>query len=324
MKKPIHSAYNIKLLFITVFVGIVLLGIKFFAYAITDSNAILGDAMESIVNVIAGIISLASVIIASLPKDKNHPYGHGKVEFLSAGFEGGFIVVAGILIIGKAIYNLFFPVALQNIDIGLILIAASGLINYLLGFILVSKGRKNNSVAMVASGEHLKTDTYTTIGLVAGLALLWVTNITWIDQIVAIILGLFILYSGYKIVKTALSGILDEADVELTEKIVAILQQNRIPEWIDIHNLRVIKYGASLHIDCHVTLPWYSNLEEAHTYITLIDEILNNQLPNNVEFFIHQDPCIPASCTICTIAHCKVRQQAFVAPLKWTLDNVRL
>jgi len=201
MNKPIHSAYNIKLLFITVTVGIVLLGIKFFAYTITDSNAILGDAMESIVNVIAGIISLVSVIIASLPKDKNHPYGHGKVEFLSAGFEGGFIAVAGVLIIGKAIYNIFYPVALQNIDIGLILIAFSGLINFLLGFILVNKGKKNNSVAMVASGEHLKTDTYTTIGLVAGLSLLWLTNIAWIDQLVAIILGCFILYSGYKIVK---------------------------------------------------------------------------------------------------------------------------
>ena len=322
VKKPINNQLNIRLLTVTLAVGILLLSIKFLAYFITGSNAILGDALESIVNVIAGIISLGSVIVAALPKDENHPYGHGKVEFLSAGFEGGFIAIAGISIIVKAIYNLFHPVILNEMGLGIVLIAVSGLVNYILGFVLIQKGKKSHSVAMLASGEHLKTDTYTTIGLLVGLLLIWLTGIVWLDQVVAILLGVFILYSGYKILKTALSGILDETDMELILDIIKVLHQNRRENWIDIHNLRVIKYGSSLHIDCHVTLPWYINLQEAHDEITLIDEQVNDYLPNNVELFIHEDPCVPNSCSICIKKNCSVRQKEFIGESEWNLKNV--
>jgi len=300
----------------------VLLAIKFFAYYITSSNAILGDALESIVNVLAGIISLVSLSIAAFPKDENHPYGHGKVEFISAGFEGGMIAVAGILIIGKSVYNFFHPYELNEITLGIILTAFSGAVNFVLGFVLVKKGEKSSSAAMVASGEHLKTDTYTTIGLLAGLLLIWITSITWLDQVVAILFGLLILYSGYKIIRTAMSGILDETDLDLIKKIALLLQKNRRENWVDIHNLRVIKYGAALHIDCHVTLPWYLNLSEAHDEITRIDNMVNEHLPNNVELFIHEDPCIPDSCKICIKKECTERKQPFTGTTEWTLENV--
>ncbi len=317
-----NNGINIKLLAFTVFVGAVLLFIKFVAYYFTHSNAILGDALESIVNVVAGFISLLSVIIASIPKDSNHPYGHGKVEFLSAAFEGGFIAIAGLAIIFKAIYNLFFPVEIHQIDLGIALTIATSFINFALGYILVIKGKQSHSVAMVASGEHLKTDTYTSMGLIAGLVLIWLTNIFWIDQIVAIILGLFIMFTGYNIVKKALSGILDETDLELIDEIAAILEKNRNVNWIDIHNMRIIKYGASLHIDCHVTLPYYLDLKQAHAEVTAIENLVNNKMPNNTEFFIHTDPCEPFSCSVCSISNCNVRSAPFVSRITWDRNNI--
>jgi cation diffusion facilitator family transporter len=322
MQKVNNYRANIRLLKITLLVGIILLLIKFLAYYLTGSNAILGDALESIVNVVAGIIALVSLSIAAFPKDENHPYGHGKVEFISAGFEGGMIAVAGIIIIGKSIYNFFYPNELNELASGIALTAFSGAVNFLLGFILVKKGKKSSSAAMVASGEHLKTDTYTTIGLLAGLFLIWLTNIAWLDQVVAILFGFLILYSGYKIIRTSLSGILDETDLDLIKSIAALLQKNRRENWVDIHNLRVIKYGDALHIDCHVTLPWYLNLRDAHDEITRIDNLVNEHLPNNVELFIHEDPCITDSCKICIKKECAERKQPFTGATEWTLENV--
>jgi cation diffusion facilitator family transporter len=320
--KPNGHHAVIRLLWITVATGIVLMIIKFIAYYITGSNAILSDALESIVNVSAGIISLIAVSIAAVPRDENHPYGHGKVEFLSAGFEGGMIVLAGLSIIVKAVYNIFFPNEIRDLPVGIGLTALSGAVNYFMGYILVKKGNKYHSAAMIASGVHLKTDTYSTIGLLFGLALIAITNTIWLDQVVAIIFALLILYSGYKILRSALSGILDETDLDLAHKIVDVLQQNRRENWIDVHNLRLIRYGSALHIDCHITLPWYLNLQEAHEEISKIDELINKQFPYNVEFFIHEDPCIPESCKICMKQNCPVRIHRFEGQVAWTIENL--
>jgi cation diffusion facilitator family transporter len=192
---------NSRLLFLSVVISTSILLIKFIAFYITRSNAILGDALESIVNVVAGVITLISFSIAHLPKDKNHPYGHGKIEFLSAGFEGGMISIAGFIIIGKSIYNLFVPNELNELSLGIWLTIFSGTANFILGMILLKRGNKTNSAAMQASGRHLLTDVYTTIGLIIGLTLILLTNINWIDQVVAIIFGIIILFSGYKIIR---------------------------------------------------------------------------------------------------------------------------
>lgn len=318
---PKYTA-NMKLLIISLVLGIVLMAIKFAAFYITGSNAIFSDALESIVNVIAAFISFISVVIAASPKDKNHPYGHGKVEFLSAGFEGIFILLAGIIIIAKSVYNLFVINVLSEMISGIILTAFTGLANYIMGFILVNNGKKSSSAAMIASGEHLKTDTYTTAGLLIGLLLIWFTDIWWLDQAIAILFAFVILFTGYKIVRSSLSGILDETDTTLVNDIIAILNKNRQDNWIDIHNLRVIKYGAALHIDCHVTLPWYFNLQQAHEEITKIDDLVNHHLPNKVELFIHEDPCVPTSCHICNKQHCDVRKQPYQYTLQWNIDTV--
>lgn len=252
--------------------GVLLFIIKLGAWYITNSVAILTDALESTVNVTSAFIGLYSLFISAKPKDRHHPYGHGKVEFISAAIEGTLIACAGLLIIYEAIKNLLgTPETIGQLDYGILLITVTAIINYVVGAIAVNKGRQNNSLALVASGKHLQSDTYSTIGIILGLILLFFTKMAWLDSVVALIFALLIVYTGYKIIRDSLRGIMDEADEKLLKKMVDLLEAHRTPEWIDLHNMRIIKYGSTLHLDCHLTVPWYLNVHEAHREIDKLD-----------------------------------------------------
>ncbi len=305
------------------FISIFLLCIKFLAWYLTHSNAILTDALESIVNVVAGSFALFSIYVASRPRDENHPYGHGKMEFLSAGFEGGLIFIAGITIIINSVYSLFQPIKIHSLEWGVWLSAASGVVNFIMGTILVKKGNASNSILLIANGKHLISDTVSSVGLVVGLGLILLTGMYWIDQAMAIIFGVIILITGFGLLKKSVNSLLDEADYEKLQLLISELQLHRKDKWIDIHNLRVIKYGANLHVDCHITLPWYEPLESAHDEVTAVEKLISNSLGNDVEFFIHADPCItPTSCAICQLANCTYRKAAFEKKIEWELSNM--
>lgn len=306
-------------------IGILLLLLKFFTWGLTGSNAILSDALESIVNVVASSFALYSVVLAARPQDENHPYGHGKIEFLSVGLEGSLILIAGLLTIGKAVYNLFNPQEISAIDLGLALTALSGLLNFGLAQLLLKKGKELGSIAMAGDGRHLMTDVYSSIGLVLGLAVIYFTGLVWLDNLIAIAFGGFIIFSGYSLLRDSVSGIMDEADRKLIARVIDILNKNRRRNWMDIHNLRIIKYGHGLHIDCHATIPWYFSLEEAHKEVELIGHLIDKNLPNEAEFFIHADPCEPPrTCAICLKDDCQVRKQPLKKKVEWTLHNVQL
>lgn len=313
--------HKIRFQWITILVGLVLLGGKFLAFYLTKSNIILSDALESLVNIATGTFGLYSLYLASKPRDTDHPYGHGKIEFISAGLEGGLIVLAGIGILVKSVYNLFHPDTLDQLDTGIVIVAAAGLINYALGFFAERVGRSNNSLTLIASGKHLKTDAYTTVAMLIGLGLILLTGRVWLDSVMAIVLAGIILYTGFRIVRTSVGGIMDEADFTLIREVVHHLEVHREDNWIDIHNLRIIKYGDGIHIDCHVTLPWYFNVEEGHDEIEKIEALIIEKLPNNIESFIHIDPCIESSCPLCQIKDCKVRRAPFHRKIEWTLEN---
>lgn len=302
--------------------GVLLLLAKFAAYFLTHSNTILTDALESIINVIAGTFALYSLYISSKPKDNDHPYGHGKVEFISAGFEGILIAIAGAVIIVKAAVAFFHPRPLEHLTIGLIVIGVSGIVNFAIGIYLKSTGERNNSLILKADGEHLLSDAYSSFGIFISLLLIVFTKLNFLDNAVAILFGFIIIYTGVKLMRKSVAGIMDEADEKIISEIVQHLTQHRKGEWIDIHNLRVIQYGNKLHVDCHVTLPWYFTLEQAHKEIEEIAAIINTQHSSQVEFFIHNDPCIKESCKICSIKDCKVRKEDFKQKIEWTLDNV--
>lgn len=321
-KKWLPKEANIRLLQIALLVGILLMLTKFYTWWITGSNGILSDALESIINVIAGGVALFSIRFAARPRDINHPYGHGKIEFISAGFEGTLIGLAGFGIMGKAIYNLIFPETLASLDLGMVLTAVTGGINYLLGRLILHKGRQNFSVLLQASGKHLMTDGWSSLGLIIGLALIYITGWKPLDNVVAIIFGALIIFSGFKLVRSSLAGILDEADEALIRHLVALLHQKRTPNWIDIHNFRIIKYGNALHIDCHLTLPWYFNLQEGHAEVKQLEQYINDCLDQPVEIFIHIDPCSYNSCSICSKTDCPERAYPFQAIIPWTLENL--
>lgn len=319
---PKQDRSNIRIQAVILVVGVLLLGGKFLAYYITNSNAILSDALESIVNIIAGGFGLYSLILSAKPRDKDHPYGHGKIEFISATVEGVLISVAGIAICIKAISGLISPVPLQQLDLGLLLVAFTAVANYVMGYVAVWQGKRSSSLALIASGLHLKTDTYTTFAIIAGLLLIRFTGLQWLDGVIAIAMGIWVLYNGVMIVRSSVAGIMDEADFETLQAIIENLNRNRRENWVDVHNLRMVKYGPNIHIDCHATLPWYFTLEEAHNEVGAIEQCFYENVPNYLEAFIHADPCLPSSCPSCIKQDCPHRKEEFRKKITWKLENV--
>ena len=320
---PDSAHQNIRVQTLVVVSSCILFAFKLAAYYLTHSVAILTDALESTVNVLTGFTGLYSLKIAARPRDENHPYGHGKVELISASFEGILILVAGLVIIYESIINLVHPHQLAALDLGIGLILATALANYGLGWFCIKTGEKNHSIALKASGKHLQTDTWSTVGIIAGLVLIRFTQIAWIDSAVAILFGILVILEGYKIIRQTIAGITDEADRDLLRQLIEVLNQNKPDNWIDMHNLRIIKYGAILHLDCHLTVPWYFNVNEAHDEIDALDHLIRQNFPQSLEMFVHTDGCIPPmSCKVCPKQNCPVRQQAFAGRLEWTLENI--
>lgn len=295
---------------------------KFVAYFLTSSNAILTDAAESIVNVLASAFAFYSIYLATLPKDENHPYGHGKVEFFSAFVEGILIGIAGIIIVFKSSYDLIYPNEIKQLYDGAIIIGATGLINAIVGYYLINTGKLNNSITLEADGKHLLTDAISSGGLVIGIVLIQLTGFYWLDGVISIGLGLYIIFNGYKLIRRSVGGLMDESNIELVKNIVVILQNNRSDSWIDVHNLRAQQYGADLHIDCHVTLPYYFDLTTVHQEISNIDKLINVSGSHKTELFIHADPCLPECCNYCKMKNCGVRQEAFKGEIAWNMENV--
>jgi cation diffusion facilitator family transporter len=312
---------NLRLQFWIAVASSVLLIAKFIAYYITNSVAVLTDALESIVNVAAGLIGLYSLYISAKPKDTDHPYGHGKAEFISAAVEGTLILAAGTIIIYKSSKSFFIPQGISQINTGIYLIGATGIINWILGWITFQQGKKNNSLALIASGKHLQTDSYSTFAIILGLILIVATGQVWIDSVVAIIFGFVIIYTGYQIMRKSLAGIMDEADMTLLSDMVNVLNKNRNDNWVDLHNLRVIKYGNMLHVDCHLTVPWYLNVQQAHEEIDVLGKLIRKDFGEALELFVHSDGCQYFQCHICEKKACHVRQHDFEKEIVWTINN---
>lgn len=313
---------NISIQILAISVGLVLMAIKFGAWWLTHSNAILTDALESIVNILAGCFALYSLFLSAKPKDRNHPYGHGKIEFISATFEGLLVLLAGLGMIIKAVYNFIYPTGIHSLDIGILLVAITGIANYALGFVLEKRGNKASSMTLIASGQHLKSDAYSSVGLILGLGLVLTTGWVVLDNVVAVIFGALIVWTGYQLLRTSVAGIMDEADPQLIADIVTALDQKRTDNWVDLHNFRVIKYGTTLHIDCHMTLPWYFDVRQAHDEVEQFEITVNHICTLPTELFIHSDPCQPHSCKVCLKEDCPVRQFEHLQRVTWTLENI--
>ncbi len=295
---------------------------KFSAYFITASNFVLADAAESIVNVVASSFAFFSIYIASRPRDENHPYGHGKIEFFSVFLEGALISVAGVGILFKSVYGLFHPQVLHDLLTGAIIIGVTGAINGGLGYYMIFKGKELNSITLEADGRHLITDMVTSGGLVVGLLLIHFTGLHWLDGALSIAVGAYICYTGYALIRRSVAGLMDETDFVIVENVIKVLNAERKPEWIDIHNLRAQKYGHELHIDCHLTLPNYFDLNRVHLEVSLVDKMINEKAGVPTELFIHTDPCVPECCHYCSMPNCPIRSEAKRIDIEWNMDNI--
>ena len=293
----------------SVAVSAVLMAVKFYAYWITESSAILSDALESIINVVASGFALGSVIVAAKPPDRSHPYGHGKIEYFSAGFEGALIIFASVGIIHAALPQMLHPSSLPNLGSGSVLLLATTLVNLVLGTTLVKVGKRTGSLVLVADGRHIMTDVYTTGGVLLGLLLVGWTGWYWLDGGIACLVAINILFTGGKLVHQAFSGLMDASDAKLLEEISRLVTQNRRDTWIDVHRLRAWRSGNRVYVDFHLILPRHLSLEEAHKEVTDLERILRARLPGAADAMIHAEPCIDPQCPACVCDPCELRRE---------------
>jgi len=313
---------NFAVIAFSLFVGIILMGVKFYAYKITGSSAILSDALESIINVVAGAFAMFSIVVAAKPPDKSHPYGHGKIEYFSAGFEGALIILAAIGIFKTGISYLLYPHPLEYLQQGILLLVGASAVNLLLGILLLRVGKRNQSVVLTADGKHIMTDVYTSLGVLVGLFLVNYTGWFWLDGVIAIIVGINILITGANLVRQSYAGLMNKAEPDLLREIVDLLIANRKDIHIDVHQLRAWRSGNFIHIDFHLILPRDFALECAHRENKALEKTIQEYFGGRASVMIHLDPCLDQECPVCGQSLCTIRHSHQNELVRWTLASM--
>lgn len=304
-------------------IGMMMLVMKMGGYFITNSAAILSDAMESVVHVIATGIAFYIVVLAARPADSRHPYGYGKAEYFSAGVEGTLIVIAAIAICYEAALDLVRGSQLRSLDIGAIVVAAAGAINLALGAYLVRTGKRTRSLVLVADGKHVLTDSYTSIGVLVGLLLVKITGVTILDPLFAIAVALNIIVTGYKLMAESVRGLMNTADADTLERTVKVMNSIRTNEMIDMHRLRAWRAGERRFVDFHLALPYYLELERVHAIQDEVNRAIRDEFHDQAEVMLHLDPCNPDCCGFCPEIECSVRTAPAVTTREFTVETAQ-
>jgi cation diffusion facilitator family transporter len=307
--------------FISLAVSVVLLAAKYQAYRLTGSTAILSDALESIVNVVAAVFAIGALMFAGRPADRNHPYGHGKMEFLSAAFEGGLIAFAALVILYEVVQSLIHGVELRSLDLGLAIVLGAGLVNLALGYYLLRAGRRYESLTLIADGRHVLADFYTSAGIVIGLLLVRITGIVVLDPVVAAVVALNLMWTGVRLIRQASAGLLDEEDPALLHRLLHVLQPHLGRGVIRVHHLRAIRAGRFHHVDAHLVVPEFWSVERSHELAEDLGERVMKELGAEGEMTLHTDPCHRIYCRMCDLDDCPVRREPFTGRPRLTLDE---
>ena len=302
-------------------VSVLLLGAKYQAYRITGSTAILSDALESIVNVVAAVFAIGALIFAGRPADRNHPYGHGKMEFLSAAFEGGLIAFAALVILYEVVQSLTRGVELRSLDLGLAIVLGAGLVNLALGYYLIRTGRRYESLTLIADGRHVLADFYTSAGIVVGLLLVRITGIALLDPVVAAVVALNLMWTGVRLIRAAAAGLLDEEDPALLDRLLSVLQPHLGQGVIRVHHLRAIRAGRFHHVDAHLVVPEFWSVERSHELSEDVAERVMKDLGVEGEMTLHTDPCHRIYCRMCDLDDCPIRREVFTGRPRLTLEE---
>jgi cation diffusion facilitator family transporter len=306
---------------ISLTVSLLMLAAKYQAYRMTRSTAVLSDALESIVNVVAAVFALGGLVFAGRPADRNHPYGHGKIEFFSAAFEGGLIAFASVVIVYEVVLILLAGADLRQISTGVLIVFATGLVNLVLGWYLVRTGRRYNSLTLVADGKHVIADFWTSAGVVVGLLLVHFTGLAWLDPLVALLVALSLMWTGYRLVRHAAGGLLDEEDPVLLSRVLNALQAYVGHGVIRVHHLRAIRSGRFHHVEAHLVVPEFWSVDKAHGVSEDVAACVIRDLGVEGEMVFHTDPCHRIYCATCDLEDCPIRREPFLGATPLTLEE---
>ena len=306
---PDHNSQRsrIRVAFLSISAGIFILALKYYAYHVSHSAALKSDAIENVVNVVAAVFALGAIIFAGKPADEGHPYGHGKIEHFSAAFEGGMISLAAVLIWYEAIRAMVDKVPLENLNQGLMINFGAGLLNGVLGLYLIHKGRQQKSLALEADGHHVLSDFYTTLGLGAGLLLVKATGLHWLDPVMAMAVGVLLAWTGFKLVRTSSGALLDEEDLDLVKRLVAVINKVRPTDVLAIHELRTLRSGRYTHVDIHMVIPEFYGIAQGHELAEAFGRTVVHEAAIEGELHTHVDPCLRAYCSQCAVHPCPIR-----------------
>lgn len=283
MKKTLNIAL------ISIAIGILVFALKYWAYWITGSVALFSDALESTVNVATALVAYIAIRVATIPEDENHPYGHHKAELMSATLEGALIIIAAFVILWQAYLALVTPRPLTEVREGLAINLVAGVINGIWCYYLLREGRKLHSPALVADSKHLLTDVYSSLGVIAGIALAAWLGIWWLDGALAILVAANILWSGYRVVQSSLSGLMDEALSEADQATIKSIIAKHGAGAVQAHDLRTRQAGQAKFIDFHLVVPSDMTVFDAHELCDRIEAALKIEFAH-MRIHIHLEP----------------------------------
>ncbi len=317
----LEQKYRIRIALLSIVGGVCVLGLKYLSFLLSGSVALKSDAIESIVNVVAAVFALGAVIFAGRPADKEHPYGHGKIEHFSAAFEGGLISLAAVFILLEAAKGLIYGVELKDLGRGLAVNLVAGAINGLLGWFLLTEGRKTRSKALEADGHHILSDFWTTIGIATGLVAVKVTGITWLDPVMAMVVGLLLARTGFRLVKESSQALLDMEDPEVLGKVLGAMNAVRTSDIIAVHELRTFRSGRYTHVDVHMVVPEFYPVRQAHDLCEGFGMKALASADIEGEVHTHVDPCGRLYCDRCPVEACTIRVTPKTLEAAFSLDE---
>ena len=302
--------------------SLALMGLKWWAFWLTQSTAILSDAIESGVNILSSSFLLFAIWLSNQPRDEDHPYGHGKIEYFSSGFEGALILFAGLAIAVTGMVRMLDPEPLMRLGVGAAFEAGIGVVTVLVGWALIRAGRRLDSPSLEADGVHFRSDAITSFVTAAGVLLVWATGFVWLDALVALVLGCWLVINGTSVVRHAIGGLMDEASPELLDRIAQALEAVRQSGWLAPHHTKIHRLGRTLHIDLHMVFPAYWSIERVHGISKTIERQLQSEFGPQCEVMLHMESCTPRSCSYCDMPQCPIRQHPFIARHDWNGEQI--
>ena len=286
MKKDSLKKYA----YLSIAAALITIGLKFYAYFYTGSMGLFSDALESCVNLLAAVVALIMIHISEKPADEGHEFGHTKAEYFSSAIEGGLILVAAFSIIWSAAPRLLEPQPIENVGLGVLISMSASLVNLGVALVLIKNGKKNNSLLLEADGKHLMTDVWTSVGVITAIFIVKLTGFLILDPIIAIIVALNIVWTGFQLLKRSANGLMDASISESELKIVTDYLNELKTDKIDFHSLMTRQAGQRKFISLHLLVPGEWSVQQGHDYAENIEETIEDMFSEPVTVSTHIEP----------------------------------